>query len=248
MKAGELAGVRALADDVAACTLPRFIVPPLAERDDSCVPLFELDNVPNIGSALSRHWAGREAFIDTTYLIDECGRSSISGWLPTIIGQARRANVKAIPMALLRDIGPMEAVAFKSSVAPGRTLKFGICVSSGEMVGPEFITAMKHALDRLGLSSHQCAVIADFHNADFTVPEYVAPVISGALELLQEVGPWKRVIFQGTHFPEKNPAREEGSQGFWPRNEWKAWCQAVNFSSDTSDICCLVITRQTAPR
>ena len=35
MKAGELQGVRDLASDVADGTLPRLIVPPMGDRDDS---------------------------------------------------------------------------------------------------------------------------------------------------------------------------------------------------------------------
>ena len=234
MKAGELAGVRALAEDVADRIIPRFIIPPLNERDDACSLLFEIENVPNVHSALSRHWVGREALIDATYLIDECGRDTVSAWLPKLFEEARRAQIRAIPMALLRDIGLDEAAAFRSSVVRTDGIDFAICVPSGEMVGDGFVGTVKTALERLKLSPSQCAVIADFHDADFSVPEYVAPIIDGSLELLQEIGQWQSIIFQGTNYPDKNPA-QIGEHVLWPRNEWKAWRLAVKFSPDTAE-------------
>jgi Beta protein len=234
MKAGELAGVRDLAPDVAACTLPRFIVPPRSERDETQPQLFVVDNAPDISGSLRRHWANRSAFIDTTYLIDEYGRDRLAAWLPQMFERARRARSRPIPMASLRDLGQEEAVAFRAAVASDGQLKFGILVSSGEMVGPEFVAAMKEALERTGLTARECAVVADFHDADFSAPELVAPIISGALESLQDLGPWHYIIFQGTHFPERNPA-EHGSRNFWLRNEWNAWREAVRFDPSTAE-------------
>ena len=234
MKGGELEGVRALNADVADQILPRFIIPPLSERDESCALLFEMDNVPDVSSVLSRHWSGRDALIDTTYLLDECGRDTAAKWLPKIFERARRANVKAIPMARLRDLGQDEVDAFKCSIIRTGEIDFAVCVSSGEMVSEDFADSIKNALTKLGIPPDRCAVVADFHDADFSVPEYVAPIITGSLELLQEIGRWKRIVFQGTNFPEKNPAAV-GSHVICPRNEWKAWRQAVRFSPDTAE-------------
>jgi hypothetical protein len=234
MKIGELAGVRELALDVAACTIPRFILPPRSERDGSQPTLFVVDNIPDISGALARHWRDRSTFIDATYLMDECGRDQIGIWLPKMFERARRARVRAIPMASLRDLGQKKARAFRAALNLDDRVKLGICVSSGEMIGAEFVAAMSRALELTGLTPGECAVIADFHDADFSAPEVVAPIISGALESLQDLGPWQYIIFQGTHYPEKNPA-DHGSHMLWPRNEWNAWRQAVRFDPSTKE-------------
>ena len=65
-------------------------------------------------------------------------------------------------------------------------------------------------------------------------PEIVAPIISGALETLQEVGLWQQLVFQGTNYPDRNPA-EPGASYTVPRNEWKAWRQAVRFDPATAE-------------
>lgn len=234
MKMGELNGVRELASDVADLVLPRFIVPPLEERDTPQADLFELSNVPDVGGMLARHWYDRHAFIDVTYLIDECERDHLVEWLPKMLARARSLRVKAIPMAMLSDLGTQEIEGFKASMSQQDSLKFGICVPSGEMVDAEFGAALNLALERLELKASECAVIADFSDADFSVPELVAPIIGGALELLQDLGPWRHIIFQGTHYPEKNPAAH-GSTELWPRNEWIAWQQAVKFDPATAE-------------
>ena len=234
MKAGELSGVRELAPDVAAHVLPRFIVPPPSERDDDQPELFLLGDTPDVGGLLSRHWLNRPAIIDSTYLIAERGRDNLASWLPQMFRRARSLHVKAIPMARLADLGDLEMDAFKESIAEEDDLKFSFCVSSGEMVGPEFGLTLSRAVEQLGLQAVDCAVIADFSDSDFSAPDLVAPIIGWALELLQDLGQWRHIIFQGTHYPEKNPA-EHGASELWPRNEWAAWRQAVSFDPATAE-------------
>lgn len=233
MKAGELAAVLELAEDVADRTLPRFIVPPLGERDETQKELFESEKTPDISTLISRHWYGRAALIDSTYLLDECGRDRIVEWLPQMFNRARRAGAKVIPMAILSDLGESEAEGFRAAIAGDAPLKFAICVPSDDMVGASFQNDLAAALARLGLNAHECAVIADFQTADFSDPTLVAPIINSALELLQELGQWQHIIFQGTHYPEKNPAAPDSTFP-WPRNEWIAWKLAVNFDPSTA--------------
>jgi len=74
----------------------------------------------------------------------------------------------------------------------------------------------------------------DFGGEEFSDPTVVAPIIGGALESMRDLGPWKLIVFQGTNFPEVNPAKDN-SAILWPRNEWIAWRQAVRLDPTTSD-------------
>jgi len=234
MKDGELEGVRQLAPDVAACVLPRFIVPPRSERVGSeLLPLGALET-PDISPPLAGHWRDRPVLIDASYLLDEFGRDRMPGWFPQMFGRARDRLVQAIPMALLGDIRAREAPALRAAIANDSNFKFAVCVPSGEMVGPEFFVEMRQALDRLGLAPAECVVIVDFAGSDFSNPEIVAPIIGGALESLQEFGSWHRIIFQGTSFPETNSVAP-GSQALWMRGEWLAWHAAVRFDPSTAE-------------
>ena len=69
MKAGELAGLRNLGPDVADRVLPRVIVPPLEERDDTLqAQLFAAEDDPNIADALAAPWRGRSVLVEAIAL------------------------------------------------------------------------------------------------------------------------------------------------------------------------------------
>lgn len=208
MKAGELTGLRDLAPDVAARVLPRMIVPPLGERDDVLqAQLIQVGGSPNVADALAAHWPGRPVLVDPTYIIPELGLETIGRWLPEMFARARRAGVVAVPLVSL----------------PGLTS------NSRDALVP----LLRH-LEAMQLTPSDCSIIADFSASDFTDPDIVAPIIEGALELLQEVGTWERVIFQGTNYPGRNPA-EPGGNLRVIRNEWRAWRKAVAFDSTTAE-------------
>lgn len=234
MKAGELEGVRLLAADVADSVLPRFIVPPTKERKDAEPLLIATAKMPDISVALSAHWRDRPALIDASYIIDEFGRDRLETWLPNMFKRAWVAGVLATPFAKLSDLGNAEIPAFKATIPTQGPLKFAICVSSDEMVGPTLRSTIHKALNALGLSATDCAVVADFSGAELSNPLIVAPIIRDALETLQEIGQWRHIVFQGTHYPEFNPAKD-GSVEIWPRNEWLAWKEAVKFDPSTAE-------------
>lgn len=234
MKAGELEGVRQLAPDVADSVLPRFIVPPKKERNDAEPLLIEMAEMPDISVALAAHWRDRPALIDATYIIDEYGRDRLAAWLPNMFQRAWAAGVIAIPIAQLSDLGSAEIQAFRAFIPGQSPLKFAICVSSDELVGAELRATLLSILSSLGLNPADCAVIADFAGAELSAPMIAAPIISGALETLQEIGAWQHIIFQGTHYPEVNPAKD-GTAEIWPRNEWLAWREAVRFDPTTAE-------------
>jgi hypothetical protein len=232
MKAGEGEGLHQLDADVADRILPRLIVPPSGERDEA-VPLpLHLNRVPDIAPLLVGVWRRRPALIDVTYIMDEFGRDRADDWLPTMFARARSQEVRAIPVASLTDIREA-AGGFRASISAEEPIKFGIRVRSDEMVGPELPATMAHALRNLGLTAAQCVVVADFGESDFSNPSIVAPIIGFSLETLQEIGLWKHIIFQGSNYPDRNPA-PDGGVVLWPRNEWRCWRLAVKFEASTA--------------
>ena len=234
MKTGELEGVRLLASDVAECVLPRFIVPPKKERNDEEPLLIDMAEMPDISAALAAHWRNRPAIIDSSYILDEYGRDRLEAWLPNMFRRAWDAGVLAIPGVQLSDLGDAEISVFKAAIPPNGALKFAICVSSDELVGPTLRPTIHGILNNLGLNATDCAVLADFSGAELSSPSIVAPIIRESLEALQEIASWQHIIFQGTHYPEVNPAKD-GTVEIWPRNEWQAWKEAVKFDPTTAE-------------
>lgn len=235
MKAGELQGLRDLAADVAAGVLPRLIVPPANERDDATQPkLIEGRALPDVSAPLSGHWRGREVLIEPTHLANELGRDDIERWLPGMFDRARAAGGLPVPLVQMRDLISDELAGYQASIERTAALQFGVVVSSSDVDDRDSLVAMMSALGRLGLSAEQCMIIVDFHDADLSTPAIVAPIIGAALDALRLLAPWRQVVFQGTNYPENNPA-DEGLSCLVPRNEWSAWKQAVMFDPSTAD-------------
>ena len=213
--------------------MPRLIVPPSGERDEATPLPLHLDRMPDIAPLLAGVWRRRPVLIDATYIIGEFGRERLDDWLPPMFERARSREVRAIPLALLSDISEA-AAGFRASISGDEAIKFGIRVRFDQMVGPEFPTAMAEALRNLGLTATECVVVADFGESDFADPAIVAPIIRGSLETLQELGHWQHIIFQGSNYPDTNPAPDGGVR-FCPRNEWRAWRLAVKFDPSTAE-------------
>ena len=236
MKAGELAGLRDLAPDVADRVLPRMIVPPPEERDDALhAQLFKAEECPNIAGTLAAHWRGRSLLVEATHLLPDLGRETADRWLPKMFERTRRAGVPAIPLVALADLTTGSRAAYRAACGMG-PLRLGIVVPSGDSDSRDTLDALLDHLKAMELSPADCSIIVDFGGSasDFARPEIVAPIIGGAFETLQELGPWRQMVFQGTNYPDKNPAEPGGSYTV-PRNEWKAWRQAVRFDPATAD-------------
>lgn len=236
MKQGELEGLRELRPDVAACILPRLIIPPASEREsNSQEELFAHgEESPDIGAILYKYWLRRDLLIDITYLIEEFGVESLNSWLPSMFSRARSLDVAAIPCINIVDLEKIDATSFSQAIDRRAELKLGLCILSGEMTDMGLRDRIEIALKSLGVTMTDCVVLADFSDADLSDPDLVAPVIQSALELLQEIGQWHRIIYQGTHYPEINPAKPNQTVNH-PRNEWKAWKTAVKFDPSTAE-------------
>jgi hypothetical protein len=210
------------------------IVPPAQERDQALTAqLFKSENEPNVADALATHWRDRAVFVEATHLLPELGHTSVGRWLPRMMDRARVAGVSAIPIVASGDLTAETRGAYQAACAPG-PLRFGIVVPSGDLVGREGLLPLLDHLGAMGLSAGECAIFADFAGTEFSQPEIVTPVIGGALELLQELGLWRMVTFQGTNYPDRNPAAPGGSYPV-ARTEWIAWRQAVHFEPATAE-------------
>lgn len=235
MKMGELEGLSWLRGDVADCVIPNLIVPPAKERSSSSQELlFAADNsVPDVGGVVAKYWVHRPAFVDPQVLFKEYGSENAVTWLPALFSRARNLSVIAIPVASLVTLETVGLAAFKAAISHGHGLKFGLSVLSGDMTDSDVGTRIQAMIAGLGINPSECAVIADFTDADLSEPAFVAPVIRGALEQLQDIGQWQMIVFRGTHYPEKNPAKP-GQTFIQPRNEWHAWTEAVKFDPSTA--------------
>lgn len=235
MKMGELEGLSWLRSDVADCVIPNLIVPPAKERSSSSQEsLFAGgESIPDVGGVLAKYWVHRPAFVDPWVLFKEHGADKAVNWLPALFSRARSLGVLAIPVASLVTLETVGVDAFKAAISSDDGLKFGLSILSGDMTDPNVDIRVQTVLAGLGLRPSECTVIADFTDADLSEPSFVESIIRSALAQLQGLGQWKMIVFRGTHYPEKNPAKP-GQTFIQPRNEWHAWTEAVKFDPSTA--------------
>ena len=226
LKQGEYRGLQRLAPDVADKIVPRLVVPPPKERDPEKHRLLTKDEIVHeTGRRIADHWKMRDAFLDVRFLFAEFGEPECVEWLPRMFDVARKAHAQPIPVMGLADaLGP-RAAAFRLALATEAATKVAIRVESGE-IDRDLGGRLAAAVSALGLTPEGCAVLADFSDADFSDALAVAGIAQAALEDLQGIGRWRHVVFQGTNYPEVNPAGSDGD-AVVPRNEWLAWKEAI---------------------
>ncbi len=226
LKQGEYRGLQRLALDVADKIVPRLVVPPPKERDPEKHRVLTKDEVVHeTGRRIADHWKVRDAFLDVRFLFPEFGEGECVEWLPKMFDVARKAHAQPIPVMSLADaLGP-RATAFRLALAAGGTTKAAIRIESGE-IDRELGGRLAAVMSALGVTPEECAILADFSDSDFSDALAVANIAQAALEDLQGIGRWRHVVFQGTNYPEVNPAESDGS-AIVPRNEWLAWKEAI---------------------
>jgi hypothetical protein len=226
-------GMSLLAADVADCVFPRLIVPPASDRDEPKQGLFDTESWPDVTPLLAPNWR-RASYLDFGWVIDEFGRDKMDRWLPRLVDRCRRMGCDVIPLASLNDLSSIEAPAFREAQSNYRGIKFALQVPINSLENPDAADELYRALELLKLQPQDCTVIADFSGSDFSMPAVVAEIITGVLEELQEIGRWRQIVFQGTNYPEVNPAADGGTASV-SRNEWIAWKTAVRFDPSTAD-------------
>jgi hypothetical protein len=232
-KQGEYRGLERLAADVADRFAPRLVMPPPTDRDpEKKRPLTQDEVLHLTGRRIGQHWRMRPAFLETRFLFAEFGEAESLIWLPRIFEVARNASAVPIPVATLDDMLGVRSDAFRRVLAHDRDTKIAVRVQSGE-IGSDLAGRTAAAMSQFGITPESCALMLDFADADFSNVEAVAVIAGAALEDVQAIGRWKSVIFQGTNYPDKNPATED-SFATVARNEWLAWKIAVQNDTNAS--------------
>lgn len=225
-KQGECNALKSLAPEIRDHLCPRLILPPPKESVDDGEAAPTPDGFAYVsGKALGQFWPGRICFLEPRFLLKEFGGDGASVWLPRLFQVARMYNAQPVPLASLDEaVGPAaDGLKAAIDVTANTKMSFRVCFADLTDDLPSRIT---EALEKQGVRSENCVVFLDFADADLSEPSTISEFISGAMLTLQELGVWKRIVFQGTNFPEKNPG-VVGKLVQVKRTEWQAWSDLV---------------------
>lgn len=231
LKEGERNALISLPQAVTNRIAPRFVLPPPKEWDSETGHVLSQDEfIYASGRRIGKFWPLRVCYVEARFLFKEYGHDHSEIWLPRLFELARAANGLPIPVASLEEaVGP-NSNAFKTAMPADMDVKLGLRVRFGDLTEDlkGRVTAVLHMLE---ITSRQCVVFLDFADADLSEPSIVAEFLGSAVQTLQEVGVWSRIVFQGTNYPEKNPATA-GKITNIPRTEWQAWTQLIASDPD----------------
>lgn len=227
LKAGEYRALDGLAPDVANRIAPRLVMPAVGERDPEAGRALSKEEILHeTGRRIGSHWRLRLAFLEPRFLFAALGEEESVEWLPRIFKVARDHHARPVPVATLDDMTGQRAPAFQRAMAKDDRVKMAVRVDYGD-IDKTLDARVRQAMSSFGIVPGDCVFLLDFAEADFSNVTAAAEVMNSALARVQAVGLWQDVVFQGTNYPEKNPA-DVDSCAIVPRNEWLAWKLAVS--------------------
>lgn len=227
LKEGERNALIGLAKPVADRIEPRFVLPPPKELGAEASHIPSRDEYAYfLGKKIGQYWPMRVCYVECRYLFKEYGHENAGEWLPRLFEVARSSHGLPVPLASIDEATGVAAAALRQAQPSGAKKKFGLRVSFGDLADDDLKSRITAALTSMGVSSRETVLFLDFADADLSDPDSIAEFLGGAVQTLQELGVWARIVFQGTNYPEKNPA-EAGQMVKVPRTEWQAWSRIV---------------------
>jgi hypothetical protein len=154
--------------------------------------------------------------------LEEFQNDNDKSWLPTIFKVAWDLGSNLTPVATTGEVLNGYGPSIAQTIDRDSPLNFVLRVEIGDILDEDIDLRIRETLSAPSLSPYQCFVILDFGDADLTDVEVATAIIKSGIETIQSLGNWKRIVFQGTNYPEKNPARDDAT-AIVPRNEFRIW-------------------------
>lgn len=222
LKQGEYLALADLRPDVAGHVIPHLIPPPPKERDpEKGRPLTPDEMVHETGRRVAQYWPYRPCFLDPRFLFEPLGIDGSAAWLTTLFKVATDRGGRPVPMFALDDY---EGDRFSGigAVIDGVGVGLGIRLTLTDLVDINLRDRLHQVLlKRVRAKPDSCTLILDMTEADLSLPD-THELLAAFYMQVMEVGLWHSVVFQGTSYPEKNPAAAGGRIEV-PRLEWATW-------------------------
>lgn len=186
---------------------PRFIVPPLRERDPAHGRALSPDEIAHVlGRRIGKNWPLQAGFVDAQFVADELGDAGKQRLFSVI----RTVNPKIDPVFSLGDLDS----GFASSVV-GSADALALFVEYE--TDPDDVAAVLRAAS---IDPRRVTVLLNFHGAPLGVE--AGPSIAGAIEGIYAAAPVRQIVFQGSAYPSNLPVGPNESTRI-PRGEWHAF-------------------------
>jgi Beta protein len=221
LKQGEYLALADLANDVKDCILPHIILPPPSERDpERGRRLTPEELIQEHARRIGAYWTGRTCLIDARFLGASLAPIGAARWLPDLFDAIERARRRAIPVANL-SMNADEKEGIRLVFAKHKN-GLALRITLADLADGILFENIKNFLLAIGIKPSEVILLMDFTDAGFDDPDAISELIVDSTHRLQSAGQWRRLVFEGTHYPITNPAPKNGSIKI-RRNEWIAW-------------------------
>lgn len=210
-KPGEFAACGHIARRYQSHIQPRFVVPPLSERDpEKHRPLTRAEIAHIMGDRIGHNWPLLTAFLDPQFVASDIGDDGIEELYRIAWG----VNERLVPVLTLADL---HKPAYRMLLGKGQ-IKAGIYLIFENVEAD--LAALVDGVTALGCQAGQCNLFVDFTGAPLG-PDF-APAIAEIFDRLNGAAMWAKIIYQASAYPEKLPVGP-GERALISRAEWSTF-------------------------
>lgn len=229
-KKGEMGALSELDGEVKARLLPHLIMPPLTERD------IELDR--RLGYAefspvqverIRGSWGARPFLLDLRLAQFDKNIANDGDQFLRFLAASAKRGCSAIPVFDLSTSENRLEVVAKHWIDTGCGVAMRLTWS--DLDRPKLASLVHQRMLKVVAKPSECILILDIADADLTASEDFSQTLVNSISRLLELGLWRRIVVEGTNFPEKNPAPENGSV-LVTRQEWINWKRVIEIDPD----------------
>jgi hypothetical protein len=223
-KAGEYRALRELSPARKAKLTPLIEVPPVPWDFENDRPACSIDvHLQGTAKAIEDHWGLNDVlFVDMFTVADEGPMASGDHPVKHVFDDARRRNVKAIPVTGIDRDADYQTAVRNTIAADGR----GVCVRvllTDIVEDAAFATDLTQLLATLGVAPNAVDLLID---AGPMLPAHESTYLlatRSAISLLPNINDWRSLTVAGSAFPTDMSGFTRDAISSTPRTEWRVW-------------------------
>jgi hypothetical protein len=220
-KKGEYEALAALDESLKDRLLPNIIMTPISSRDVETNRRLTRDEFASVQvGRLSRQWGRRPCLIDCRFVEFAPSVRTDAKRLSAFLLAASKFGCGVIP------VFDMQTNEYRLDAIREHWLQtnhgVALRLSLSDLGRGQLNTLVQERLLKLVVKPTDCFLLMDFSDAELSDRDDFGNFAYNWLLELRKIGTWRRIVFQATNYPERNPAPPNGLSRV-ERAEWKIW-------------------------
>jgi hypothetical protein len=216
-KQGEFEGLSRLSNAARRSIVPLLEVTPLEfDNGTKAKPKSIEEHFDGFCKKFITRWKSSEAFIDIALVKDE--RPDGDNPIDYIFERLYQADLHPMPVVRLSSL-PEIIKAIGTRLLLGPLSEVGLRITIGDITASDFGEKIDNVLSEIGIKPHNCHLILDLYDSDFSKVEDFSDGIIEVLSDFPHFLDWATFTLAGGSFPATQLIKT--GENHVPRNEWK---------------------------